>query len=165
MTKYDGNPSPLADGLRELLAQWDSGEMTRGEFEAKVDGLVRPEDDALKIRIGSNVSADEQHPLADGVREVLTQWVRGELYRAAFEAKMREVICHFAKVYLPIDADLEKLKLVGKLAYQFKFRMQSVFIGGTQITPFWDAIDDLPTNLLNEAYAEMKRTEEAEKTR
>lgn len=52
--------------------------------------------------------------------------------------------------------DTAHLEKVAKLAYQFKFRFQSVFMGGTAITPFWDAIDALPSELRNEAYAEMK---------
>lgn len=48
------------------------------------------------------------------------------------------------------------LEKVAKLAYQFKFRFRSVITGGTAVTPFWDAIDDLPSDLRNEAYAEMK---------
>jgi len=100
-----------------------------------------------------------ESPLAMMVRDLLTLWDRGELARGAFEIKMRETICHFARVYIPIAEDLWKLKLVAKLAYQFKFYMQKVFVGGTKIDPFWTAIDDLPTNLLNEAHAEMKEAQ------
>lgn len=94
--------------------------------------------------------------LALAVRDVLAQWDRGDLYKAAFEDKMRETICHFARVYVPIPADLEKLALVGKLAYQFKLRHQGFILGGTKIQPFWDAIDDLPSKLLNDAHREME---------
>jgi len=52
-----------------------------------------------------------------------------------------------------VVAHLEK---VAKLAYQFKFRFRGVIMGGTAVTPFWDAIDDLPSNLRNEAFAELK---------
>jgi len=90
------------------------------------------------------------------VRDLLVEWDRGDMARGEFESKMREMICHFAKVYLPRNADGDKLKLVAKLAYQWKLRYQGFIIGGTQIQPFWDAIDDLPSTLLNEAHAEMK---------
>lgn len=101
-------------------------------------------------------------PLASSVRDVLAQWDRGALYQVVFEQKMREAICHFARVYLPCNEDLEHLTRVAKLAYQFKFRMQAVFIGGAKIQPFWDAIDDLPSQLLNEAHRELKEEEEGD---
>jgi hypothetical protein len=100
--------------------------------------------------------ATNESPLAMMVRDLLAEWDRGDLPRGEFESKMRELICHFAKVYLPVNADLEKLKLVAKLAYQWKLRYSGFIIGGTKIQPFWDAIDDLPSTLLNEAHDEMK---------
>lgn len=93
--------------------------------------------------------------LAIAVREVLKAWDSGESNKAEFEHRMREVISHFARWYLPRNEDLDKLKLVGKLAYQFKMRHIKVFIGGTKIQPFWDAIDELPSDLLNEAHREI----------
>lgn len=94
--------------------------------------------------------------LALAIRDVLAQWDRGDLYKAAFEQKMRETICHFAREYLPRNEDLEKLALVAKLAYQYKLRMQGFIIGGTKIQPFWDAIEDLPSGLSNAAHREME---------
>lgn len=94
--------------------------------------------------------------LATMVREVLKAWDDGETNKAEFERKMREVICHFTRTYHPLDKDIEKLVLVAKLAYQFKLRHMSFFIGGTKIQPFWDAIDDLPSGLTNEAFCEIE---------
>lgn len=117
--------------------------------------------DKLAEALGLSVTAKPTAPpknesiLALSVGEVLTQWDAGLSTKAEFENKMRETICHFARVYIPDTADLEPLKLVAKLAYQHKFRLRSTFIGGTKITPFWEAIDALPSNLLNEAHREM----------
>ena len=93
--------------------------------------------------------------LAIAVRDVLKAWDNGETGKGEFEHKMREVICHFTRMYHPLDKDTESLVLVAKLAYQFKLRHASFFIGGTKIQPFWDAIDDLPSGLSNEAHREM----------
>jgi hypothetical protein len=93
--------------------------------------------------------------LAMMVRDVLKTWDSGATSKAEFEQKMRETICHFARVYIPDLNDLAKLALVAKLAYQHKLRMAGFMIGGTKIQPFWDAIDDLPSNLTNEAHREM----------
>lgn len=92
--------------------------------------------------------------LATAVRDVLKLWDDGECSKMEFEEKMRETICHFARVYRPVDADFEKLVLVAKLAYKFKRDMQAFFVGGTQVTPFWEAIENLPGSLLNEAFRE-----------
>ena len=93
--------------------------------------------------------------LASMVRGVLKAWDSGEMIKAEFEHKMRETICHFARVYIPDLSDLSKLALVAKLAYQWKLRYQGFILGGTKVQPFWDAIDDLPSNLSNEAHREM----------
>lgn len=92
--------------------------------------------------------------LAMAVRDVLKPWNDGDMTKMEFEEKMRETICHFARVYRPVDGDLEKLVVVAKLAYKFKRDMQAFFVGGTGVTPFWEAIENLPGSLLNEAFRE-----------
>jgi hypothetical protein len=94
--------------------------------------------------------------LAIAAWDVLELWHRGELAKGEFEHRMREVVYHFTRTYHPLDKDTEQLVLVAKLAYQFKLRHASFFIGGTKIQPFWDAIDALPSGLTNEAFREIE---------
>jgi hypothetical protein len=97
--------------------------------------------------------------LATAVRAVLKEWDEGTLSKGAFEHRMRETISHFARVYFHKDGDLDKLVLVAKLAYKFKRGMQAFFIGGKGVTPFWEAIENLPSSLLNEAFREIQEAE------
>jgi hypothetical protein len=95
------------------------------------------------------------YPVVEMTREIILDFDRGTLTFDDLKVKMREVVGHFALFYTPVDSDLWKLKLVAKHAYQFKLRHANFFLGGTKIDPFWEAIDDLPSTLLNEAHAEM----------
>jgi hypothetical protein len=132
---------------------------------------VLPRDDARLGRVSSIILGDDEHwtevrlnekrptnesVLAIAIRDVLKAWDSGEMNKAEFEHKMREVIYHFTRTYHPLDKDTEALVFVAKLAYQFKLRHAGFFIGGTKIQPFWDAIDDLPSGLTNEAHREME---------